>query len=376
MIGKLLPPHLLIALLLVPGTAWAQTQAPQSNEQQQRSTVRDAYQGAWSATAERKDRAQELDLVLFELAARPASQLDALRSTRNQALNRNEGELPPADRAVLKAQADELNEAFPNSFEGHLARYYASFPAPTSYAHLELAKALEPGRAELVAPLLTKAIRDDDRNALKAAAAEMKARGEVAPALYTVARDILLSVDRGGILIAAGEMDGFPLLVTQFAANERTDVLVIDHRLLADPVYRGRMWQRAQAKGEAPADAKAFIDRLHASCDRPVFLSLALGRAVAARYPGLLHVTGMAMRMTAAPCCETARLEANWKAMRKTTEAGPVGKNYVIPAAILLKHYRQVQDEQKAAELEHELRGMAQRMGLVNELIANGILEH
>lgn len=368
---------ILALVLLVSREAAGQTQAPQAVEEQQRSsTVRDAYQGGWSESAVRKDKQAELDLGLFDIAARPANQLDALRSTRNEALNRNQGALAPADRAQLKQQADQLNEAFPNSFEGHLARYYAAFPAPSAYAHLDLAKTLEPARAELVAPMLTKAMRDDDRSALTAAARDMKARGAVAPALFTVADDILLSVDRDGVLIVAGEMDGFPLVVAQFAENERPDVQVIDHRLLDDPVYRSRMWQRAKARGEVPSDAAAFVSRLHASCDRPVFLSLALGRSVATAHAGLLHVTGMAMRMTSMPCCDMKKLEANWKAMRKTTEAGPIGRNYVIPAALLLKHYRSVSDEKKASELEHELRGMAQRMGLTNELIANGILLH
>lgn len=378
MIPKIHTTIILLALCFAPGgAAVAQTQVPQANEEQQRrSSVRDAYQGAWSAAPERKDKEMEPDPGLFDLTARPAEQLDVLRSTRNEALSRNQGVLANSDRAALRQQADQLNAAYPNSFEGHLARYYAAFPAPSSYAHLDLAKTMDPDRAELVAPLLTQAIREDDRVALARAARDMKARGDVAPALYTVAGDILLSVDRDGILIAAGEMDGFPLAVSQYAENKRTDVLVIDRRLLEDPVYRSRMWNRAKARGDVPGDANAFLSRLHVSCDRPVFLSLALGGSVAAGYTGLLHVTGMAMRMTNMPCCTIKQLESNWKAMRKTTDAGPIGRNYVIPAALLLKHYRTEGDEKKASEMEHELRGMAERMGLTNELIANGILQH
>ncbi|MFN3875532.1 MAG: hypothetical protein ACK4L7_06435, partial [Flavobacteriales bacterium] len=119
-----------------------------------------------------------------------------------------------------------------------------------------------------------------------------------------------------------------------------------------------------------------FIDLLHQRTARPVYLSLALGPEVAAPHAAQLHVAGLALRMAQGRCCDAEELRAAWKAMRKTTEAGPLSRNYLVPASALLLHYRAAGDERRASEMEHELRALAERLGATRELQANGILPH
>ncbi|MFZ1692924.1 MAG: hypothetical protein WAT74_07005, partial [Flavobacteriales bacterium] len=123
-------------------------------------------------------------------------------------------------------------------------------------------------------------------------------------------------------------------------------------------------------------DAASFPDRLMKSSNRPVFLSLALGRQWAERYATNLHITGLAMRLSDAPCCDVRKLEFTWAAMQHTTDAGPLSRNYVIPAVVLLKHYRAQGNEEQAALMEHQVRALAKRLGITSELQANGILPH
>lgn len=359
----------------------AQTNAPV--EKPQAAAVRDAYQGAWSVNAEAKDKAKadsvQFDFDLFSstvTALTPTEGLNRFRAERNSALIRNQGQLPSNDRTKLKKQADALSTMHPGSFEAELAAFYTAFPSPASYEHLDAAARQQPARDELVGPLLTRALRHDDRGQLVPAAREMKLRGGVAPGLYAMADDILLSVDPDAVLIVAGEMDGFPLLVRQYAEGRRPDVLIVDQRLLDDASYRARIWTRAKARGAVAPDAASFPDRLMKSCSRPVFLSLALGRQWAERYAPMLHITGMAMRLSDKPCCDIRKLDAAWAAMSRTTEAGPLSRNYAIPAAVLLKHHRAQGDEEKAALMEHQLRELAKRIGITSELQANGILPH
>jgi len=377
-----LPPlfGLLMAVLIgMPAQSTAQTTAAPA-EQQHRSPIRDAYQGGWQAPEKSKKRDAELDdasvNMLIDSVSRTSLGLDRFRAERNAALSRNQGQLEAADQAHLRQQAVVLNAVLPNSFDGRLANYYAEFPSAAAWIELDAATRIQPERVELVGPVLTKAVRDGDRERLKPAAKDMKARGEVAPALYTLADDILLSVGSEGILIAAGEMDGFPLLVRQYAEGKRSDVLVIDHRLLEDPGYRAVAWKQAQASGSVPASPEAFMEQLHQRTARPVYLSLALGSAVATRYAGRLHVTGLAMRVSEGQCCTIPDLDETWKRMRKTMDAGPLSRNYLIPSIALLKHYRETGDERRASELEHQVRQMAQRLGATRELQANGILQH
>lgn len=376
---QLIPLALLsVAMLSLPQHCSAQTNT--ESVQQQRSSVRDAYQGGWQVAAETRSREVAADdanfTYLLDSVGHLSLSLDRFREERNAALARNQGQLNEADRTQLRQQAVVLNSMQPNSFEGRLANYFAEFPSQAAWSELDMAARLQPARLELVAPVLTKAVRDGDRANLVPAAKDMKARGDVAPALYMLADDILLSVERGAVLVAAGEMDGFPLLVRQYAEGKRNDVLVIDHRLLDDPAYRATAWKQADASGAVPASATAFLDALDTRTKRPVFFSLALGRSVAARYAGRLHVSGLAMRVSDSACCPIAALDEAWKKMRKTAEAGPLSRNYLVPAVVLLKHYRESGDERRASELEHQVRQMAQRMGATRELQATGILPH
>lgn len=360
--------------------ALASTAQTQSAPEQQRSQVRDAYQGAWQIQPSADEQKAKTDGavldLLFESPNQSALSLDQFRAQRNAALSRNEGQLAPSDRAWMSQQAQVMNTVQPNSFDGKLANFYAEFPSPSAWSELDAAARLQPERLELIGPSLSQAVRNGGGETLHRAAKDMKARGEVAPALYSVADDMLLSVDRGGVLIVAGEMDGFPVLVRQYAEGKRPDALVIDHRLLGDAAYRAVAWKQAQASGTAPGSASAFVEQLHQRTARPVFLSLAVGRAVAAPFADQLHVTGLAMRITSKPCCTIAALQEAWSRMGKTTEAGPLSRNYLVPASTLLKHYRAVGDERRASELEHELRGLAKRLGATRELQANGILPH
>lgn len=370
----------LLALLL----PWALLQGPVGKAQAQPPLpkpvmkVRDGYQGGWDEVSKAKQEAAAQKEELFTAPSEynsAAEALDVFRQERNRALIANHGRLTPMDRSRLRQWSKALQAAHPGSFEAELAAYYADFPSRSASARLEAAALLQPERLELIGPRLAEALRHGDPAALKAASRDMKRRGALAPGLLSLADDLLLSVSPGAALITAGEMDGFPLLVRQHAEGKRQDLLLIDLRLLEDPAYRARSWSAASADGPVPATTAAFIEQLPGATSRPVFLSLALGREWAERFAQRLHVTGLAMRLGDAPT-PVSELARAWAQMRKTTEAGPLSRNYLVPAAILLKHYRTEGLEEPAAELEHEIRKLAGRLGMTAELQANGILPH
>lgn len=363
-----------IALLLWCQAALLLGQAAPAAPQRATSTVRDAYQGGWSPTSTTLEEVSGSDNARMELKA--AGQLDELRLLRNELLAKTKGQLGPEDRQALMERADALERTAPNSFEAHLARYYSLFPAPDAFLHLDLATARARDRIELIGPQLDNAARLDNPDQLVYWSKAMRDRGSLAPGLRQVADDMLLSVEHDAVFLAAGEMDAYALWTRQFADGFRRDVLVIDHRLLGDPAYRQRMWSACRAQGAVPSSAKAFVDRLYHSTTRPVYLSPALGRSVVAPYASQLFATGMALRQSQAPIDNMARLQANWPRMSRTTTAGPLSQNYLMVGAVLLRHYREIGDEAKAAALEHELRGMARSLGATDRMIRLGVFEH
>lgn len=366
--------RLLFSLLLVPGVSLGQAGTEKAKEQQQRAPlVAEPFQGGWSMPPATEQKEM---LDLDDASRRDARyQLDNLRWERNTTLARNAGTIPAMDQARLVDLAIELNTTAPNTFEAHMANYYVQFPAPSAFDELEKATTKGGDREEMIAPQLVNAARKDDTAELATRAKDMKVRGRIAPPLYKVAEDIMASVEPGAILIAAGEMDAYPLWVEQFANGKHKDMLVVDERLLADPGYRAKIWAHARARGKVSTEA-AFIPSLASATDRPVYLSLSLGQNALSPLRDKLYVTGLAMRYSERGMDNIPLLESRWDRLKKPLDAGPLSRNYLVPGAVLLTHYRALGDEARASRLEHELRSMAERLGATSALINSGILQH
>lgn len=370
-------PALVMVFCTLSAVAQTATPSQAAGAEQRNAALNDAVQGGWSIPGN-AIRSEPRTIVLEEttiLQASPNAQLDQLRAARNRSLVQNQGNIPSADKADLIDRALLLNSSAPQTFEAHMANFYAHFPASAAFEELDLAMAKDRGREELIAPELANAARKDNTADLTKWAREMKSRGRVAPGLYTYADDIMASLEQGAVLIAAGEMDAYPLWVQQFANAKRNDVFVIDQRLLVDPAYRARIWERTKARGEVPREGN-LVKELAKSTERPVYLSLALGSAALGGYGDNLYVTGLAMRWSTAPVDNLQVLQVRWGQFKKAMDAGPLSQNYLVPGALLLKNYRSIGDETKISLLEHELRTMAKTLGATEKLIKAGVLAH
>lgn len=382
----------LLAITIAPALSLAQTtavddkeekKAPAAQEALQREApygymapAQDAYQGAWNTTD-----AQQTALIWKSLCdARPAdvnAQFNWFRSERNARLGASNGRLQATDQAELNTIAERINTTAPGSFEQHLSTYYLDFPQRTAFIELDQAHALDPQRPELILPMLTQANTNGDKPALDTWCMELEKRGGLSPALNDVAADLLLSVDENGIVFTNGDMDAAPALVQQRLHDARRDVLVVDQRLLADAGYRQRMWNEAKAKGPVPAPGPPFAKALQSATSRPVFLALSLDREWFDAFPGTLCATGIAFKIGSGQPCDMRKLEQRWGSMKKTTVAGPLSRNYLLPGAILLQRYRsEPTDEVHASQLEFELRSMAQKLGATPDLIKAGVFAH
>ncbi len=373
-------PTLYVAVLLS-ASSWAQTAPAAADQQNQARVVQDPVQGGWNAVDEIPARDARTDDGFMQDRSEEHQydmQVDfqQMRLDRNSALAERKGELNTTDRDELVRYAERIAREAPNSFEAHMAHFYAEFPAPSSFQHLDRAAMRDAGRSELIGPKLADAARRNNINELGQWSRAMKARGEVAPGLWSFADDLLASVDQDGILIAAGEMDAYPILTRQFADGQRKDVFVIDFRLLEDAAYRHRIWEKTRAKGNVPANAIGFIAALAEATERPLFLSPALGSQRIGLPQENLYVIGLALQYARNPINNIPLLEKRWGQMKKTTEAGPLSRNYLLPGVVLLKHYREQQDETRSARMEHELRQLAKKLNATQDLYRMGVFQH
>jgi len=371
------PPYLftllLAVMLLLPGSIHAQAGAPLPAE----ATVREPVQGAWNADDLDRTADTWRAICADEGKADLQARFNLFRSERNAALAHGQGRLKASDRQRLASLSQDLERSAPMSFEANMARYYVAFPGPEAFAALEKAAQLDASRTELLGPLLADAARRNDTPALKQRAAALKSRGGIQPAFMQAADDLLLSVEPQAVLFVAGEMDAYPLWVRQHVEDQRKDLLVVDVRLLEDAAYRRAVWTTGGAKGAVPANAESFLSRFVSSNTiRPVYLALSLGAERLAPFKQSTYSTGLALKYSTSPVDNLPLLEERWRRFAKPTAAGPLSRNYLLPASILLQHYRSTGNEAKAAQMEHELRRFATAIKSTSVLYTLGILEH
>lgn len=358
---------------LFPVASWGQAgSAPDART----GRVLDPVQGAWQV--EELDRsttalAKQLDT---QGSASVQAQLDLFRNERNTALVLGQGEIKASDERKLVALGEQLERSAPGSFEANMARYYLDLPSAKAYEALAKAQAIGPERPELLGPLLADAARRNDPSALKTQASALAKRGTVHPGLMRMADDLVLSVEQNAVLIVAGEMDAYPLWIRQYAEGKRQDLLIVDMRLLENAEYRQVIWKAVLAKGATPNNADAFLGAIGRSSERPIYLSLSLGKERLAPFERSTFPTGIALKYSTSPTPDMKLLEERWARFNKPTDAGPLSRNYLLPGSILLMHYRSIQDEAKAARMEFELRQFATSIGASKVLYTLGVLQH
>ncbi len=378
-----LPHHqraLWTALLLASSSmlmAQANTEATKTDAQvtQARAAALETYQGAWNV-GQQRDAAELWNTIRTEQPANTEAQYNYFRSTRNSSLATNNGRIPAADQATLNSAAEELERVAPGSFESNMANFYLGYPDRAAFTELGKAYQKAPDRTELIGPMIDRAMLDNDRPSLERWARALRTRGGLAPGLIDAASDLLQSVDANGIVFTNGDMDTYPTVAAQVVDQQRTDVLVVDQRLLADPGYRAQVWSASDATGSAPGPGPSYAKALCTSTDRPVFLALSLDPSWFQALRGQLYASGLAFRLSSAPQENIPLLEQRWGLLRKPANAGPMSRNYLLPATVLLQYYRSMDDEANSSRMEAELRKFAERIGATPELYKAGILKH
>ncbi|MBP6392214.1 MAG: hypothetical protein KA352_15080 [Flavobacteriales bacterium] len=331
-------------------------------------------QGPWDGKALEENVAQWNTIV----QNRPddvAALYSLFQSERQTALAAGNGRMNSAAKSRLEARAKDIEQRAPGSWGASLANYYLQFPAETAFRSLGEAEAIAPDSPELIAPRMSKALRDGDQVALEKAAADLYERGQVAPGLWQVAEDVLSSLEQDAVVLLAGEMDAYPLITLQQRTGARPDVLAVDVRALEDAAYRQRVWTAANGAGPSPAAGPGWAGALAKKGHRPVYLGLSLDRSWIDPLREELVLTGLAFRIGNDPVPPEV-LGQLWNAMHRTPEAGPLSWNYLLPGSVLLRHYRATEDEGRAAFTEQELRRIAGRVGATNTLYQLGVLEH
>ncbi len=193
-----------------------------------------------------------------------------------------------------------------------------------------------------------------------------RTREPAASMTRTYARLLLEAVPEGGVLIAAGDNDSFPLWYLQQVEDIRSDVAVVTIPLLGAAWYRNELGRRGLLPPEhtarwrgAPAVLRALMERAGAN-RRAVRVSTLLARVDREQLdPGAGWVLeGLVYAPSAALAARTVGLDIG--AMQRTADMMPSGVLAPLPAG----------SDDALAQLQRLLR-CAQRSGLTDSLLVS-----
>lgn len=275
---------------------------------------------------------------------------------------------------------EEMGKYIPESTEYNLAMYRAGGADISRFPYLEKAYKSNPQYPELYEEFvayyeLTGNI--DKRNYFLKQLYDSRS---FAPALFDFGYNLLMSVEKNGILIVCGDNDTYPLWMLQAVKGIRHDVTVMNISLIEADIYRPMFLKRngiaanetalseeSQTKnGYLPSVQKFVASLATMNTAKPLYVALTVDPDYTDSIKDDLYITGLAYKYSPKRFDNVAVLKKNWNNFRldylsmqfyaenlgfTTTRLPLLNINYVAPAMILYEHYSLAGESEKAAEL-------------------------
>ena len=142
----------------------------------------------------------------------------------------------PERKAKLAKIIDDMGKAIPGTYTYHLLKFWNTYNCK-DMTDAEKALAINPDRPDIYYSFLAKAMITGDEKLLKEFCTKLYRSQDTAPWLLNYNYNMLMSVDKNGILFTNGDNDTYPALILQQAKGIRTDVQIINTSMLLDEEY-------------------------------------------------------------------------------------------------------------------------------------------
>lgn len=277
---------------------------------------------------------------------------------------------------------EEMGKYIPESTEYNLAMYRAGGADISRFSYLEKAYKSNPQYPELFEELVVYYELTGDIDKRNYFLKQLYDGHSFAPALFDFGYNILMSVEKNGILIVCGDNDTYPLWMLQTVKGIRNDVTVMNISLIGEENYRPMFLKRNgiaanetalseeyQTKNGYLPSVQKFIASLAAKNPaKPLYIALTVDPDYTDSIKDDLYITGLAYKYSPKRFDNVAVLKNNWNNFRldylsmqfytenlgfTTTRQPLIDINYVAPAMILYEHYSLAGETEKAGELSN-----------------------
>lgn len=287
--------------------------------------------------------------------------------------------ITPAKQKELDAIVTDMEKSVPNSYEYHYVKYWNSNHDVNQFHHLQKAYELNPNSHELYDDFIAHYEITGQAEKKKEWCTRLKTAGITEKEIYQYNYNVLMSLEKGAVLITNGDDDTYPLWVLQNLENVRTDVTVLNLDLLEVDDYRQRKWKELgwTDQGSMADGRKHFLRNMSMASGKPVYYGFTVDPTLLKYFQNYLYCTGLAFRFSAVDYDNKKALQDNYETYfktdyLKTAQSNPkvarMNMNYTMPLLLLHEQYQTQGNTSQVTEVEQLLNQISASAGRSGEV--------
>jgi len=297
----------------------------------------------------------------------------------------------PERIAKLAKIIEDMGKAIPGTYTYHLLKYWNTYNCQ-DMTDAEKALAINPDRPDIYYAFLAKAMIAGDEKLLKETCIKLYQSRDTAPWLLNYNYNMLMSVEKNGILFTNGDNDTYPGLLVQQVKGIRTDVQIINTSMILDKEYfknnlvnKGFKLDYSEIiKGLNKSNLRVdFVHKfIHLMLEKypktPLYFAVTIYGGQTKPFKSDLYLTGLAFRHSFERIDNIALVKKNlekefhldYLEMEVYNDLFP-GKNlqaytnlnYISPMLVLGEHYKAGGEKEKAEYWKNLALKLAERAG-------------
>jgi len=286
-------------------------------------------------------------------------------------------------QARLAKIIEDMGKAIPDSYEYQLLKAWNNCPNIMDISDFEKAYQMNPDRPDPLYTMVAHYEVKDNRAKVKELYQKIYDSRDIVPELLEYNYNVLMSVEKNGILYTNGDNDTYPARMLQVVKNVRPDVTIINASLAGiDDYLKAKLSEknidldvramRKAVKNERGAyDHPEFLLRLFKAIDEnyadiPQYFALTMSAYYTGAIEDELLITGLANRYCTSPFDNMALLQKNiekhfrldylqqqWYRENYVGKnmIGRINANYAAAFLKLANHYKLAGDSIKSGEM-------------------------
>ncbi|MDZ4822154.1 MAG: hypothetical protein SH856_01720 [Flavobacteriales bacterium] len=243
----------------------------------------------------------------------------------------------------LDFMVSEMNTHIPNTFEFHYASYLNGNKSTDALSHLQQAHTLNPSSTELHDDMLANAVIEKNESEKKDFAQKLSEGKVYSGAELEYNRNVLASVSVGAVLITYGNVDTYPLIISQEVNGLRKDIKIVCLDWLGSSAYRDQVAvDCGVAKNKITSSASLSLAEILAGSPKKIFVALTLPPNELKKYADKLYLTGLALMYSNQSQSNLPDLASKWEVYFSKTHLADneaLNRNYILPLIQLSAYY-------------------------------------